>query len=100
MATTFQRTISGVPAAVDVSPAIDVNRASQKAVQTSGTFAATYDVEGSLDGTNFAAVPNGSGLTAPAVVDIPGYYRQLRINVTAYTSGAIVAKAAGLVENR
>lgn len=97
MATSFRETMA-VPASVAVGAELDVRRASQKAVQTSGTFVATYDIQGTVDGTTFEDVTGGSGLTAPALVQIPDYYQKLRINVSAHTSGAIVAVAAGIQE--
>ncbi len=72
------------------------------AVQVSGTFSATVSFEGSVDGTNWAAVAGtnaSSGQTATSttapgifVFNIPGF-KKFRARITAYTSGSVTAVA-------
>ncbi len=72
-------------------------------IQVNGTFVATYHIEASIDdgatwfdanelaaGSDFGALSSAKS----AVIAAPA--RLLRINVTAYTSGTIVAKYMGL----
>jgi hypothetical protein len=72
-------------------------------VQVGGTFSATYHVEASIDGgkTWFDANELAGGSDIGAQTTAKNYViaapaRLLRINVTAYTSGQIVANYMGL----
>ena len=62
-------------------------------IQVFGTFVGTYDVELSIDGTNFSKYSTGK--TAPTFLDIPAA-RKARINVTAWTSGTIEWRVGGI----
>jgi hypothetical protein len=68
-------------------------------VQAFGTFAATLQVQGKLEGGDWVNI--GSALTAPGFVTIsdsngcPLSVAFLRIRTTAYTSGTPQAKFAG-----
>jgi hypothetical protein len=73
-----------VPASVAAGAAIDVGGFPSCAVQIVGSFTATYDVQASLDGSNFVTVAT---ITAAAIVSVPLPAVAVRINCTAYTSG-------------
>ena len=90
----FQSTTLDVKTSVAVGDA-SVAKMKDMAVQITGTFSATLDVEASADGTNFEDVPSGGGITAPAIVAIPYMAHSVRINTTAYTSGTPVAVLVG-----
>lgn len=80
--------------------------ASHVALQVTGTFVGTVTFEGSVDGTNFAAVHvTDSGGTAAATATAAGIFQadvrgldKLRARVSAYTSGAITVTARVLWE--
>ena len=74
-------------------------------VTLTGTFSATAQVEGSQDNQTFfaltpTAVPAGTNstasLTAEGVYVYQGAYRSLRLNITAYTSGAVSAQVESM----
>lgn len=81
------------PASTATGPAKHVGRLTEKTLQVSGTFVASLQVEGTVDGSNWAAV--GAAITTPSNVSIPGYYDRLRIAVT-FTSGVPAAVLGGL----
>ncbi|HVX93667.1 MAG TPA: hypothetical protein VHK47_02060 [Polyangia bacterium] len=83
-----------VPAGVGAGTPLDVRAYCAKSVQIAGNFDATIAIEGSIDGTNFAAVATPA--TAPAIVAVTPVLALLRVSVTAYTSGAPTAAFAGL----
>jgi hypothetical protein len=62
-------------------------------VQVQGTFVATVQIQGSLDGATWVTI--GSNITAPGIVAVAGNYQYLRINTSAYTSGTPVAEVCG-----
>jgi hypothetical protein len=76
--------------------------ASQIAVQLTGTFTATVQFEGTVDGTNYVAMlasPVGS-TTGATTAAAAGLWRLdtsgltgARLNCTAYTSGTVVVTA-------
>ena len=82
-----------VPTSVDVGKASNVFRFRDKTVQFGGTFVATLQLEGSLDGNEYA--PIGAAVTAPAILPVPVTVEFLRVRVTAFTSGAPTAAVAG-----
>lgn len=82
------------PASVAVGPAKFVGRLTDKNLQVGGTFVATLQLEGTIDGTNFEDV--GAAITAPGIVVVSGYFDKLRINTTVFTSGVPVAVLGGL----
>lgn len=66
-----------------------------------GTFVGTYTIEGSMDGTNFAALTDTygtslAGLTAARAAQLPAGLTQVRVDCTAYTSGTIESDAGGI----
>lgn len=84
------------PASVAVGPTFDTRRLTGKNLQVSGTFVATLQLEGSVDGDNFVNV--GGGITTPGVTAIPGYFSKLRIRTAAFTSGTPVAILGALFQ--
>jgi hypothetical protein len=62
-------------------------------VQVSGLFVGSLQLEGSLDGIDYAAI--GGPVTAPGLVAVPFTIEFLRVRVTALTSGAMKVIAAG-----
>jgi hypothetical protein len=82
-----------VPTAVGVGKASNVFRFRDRTVQLGGTFVATLQLEGSLDGNEYA--PIGAPVTAPGFVPVPLTVEFLRVRVTAFTSGQPKATAAG-----
>jgi len=62
-------------------------------VQVFGTFVGTYDVELSIDGTNFSKFATGK--TGPEFLALPAA-RKCRLAVTAYTSGTIEWRVGGV----
>lgn len=87
---------------LEVKPAVDVGRAENvfrfrdKFVQVHGTFVATLQLEGTLNGSDYFAV--GSPVTAPAVIAVPQTVEFLRVRTTAFTSGAPHALFGGFDE--
>lgn len=76
-----------------VSETLLVAEYTSKTVTINGTFVGTAQVEGSVDGTTWHLV--GANTTAPTVRETTAAFRYMRINVTAYTSGEIVALFSG-----
>lgn len=76
-----------------VSESLLVAEYTGKTVVIGGTFVGTAQLEGSLDGTTWIVI--GASTTTPAVRETTASWRFLRINVTAYTSGEIVAMFSG-----
>ncbi len=64
-----------------------------KGVQVHGTFAATVQVQFSVNGSDFEDV--GAALTAPAYVPIPAIAKRVRVDTTAFTSGNPAATLGG-----
>jgi len=82
------------PAAVAIGAAKSVERLTDKSLQILGTFTATIDVEGTLDpaGATWGVIAT---VSAPGLTQIPGTYRQIRLNTTAHSSGTPVAYLGG-----
>jgi hypothetical protein len=74
----------------------NVFRFRDKYVQVGGTFAATLQVEASIDGSEYFNV--GGAVSAPGVVPVPETVEFIRVRTTAYTSGAPKAVLAGFDE--
>jgi hypothetical protein len=74
----------------------NVFRFSHKYVQVHGTFVATLQVEGSIDGSDYFAV--GGPQSAPGVVPVPETMEFVRMRTAAYTSGEPKAVLAGFDE--
>jgi len=88
-----EKVILEVLTAVGAGKAENVFRFRDKTVQFGGTFAATLQLEGSIDGNEY--VPVGSPVTAPGLVPVPYTVEFLRVRVTAFTSGTPAASVAG-----
>jgi hypothetical protein len=83
-----------VPASVAAGTALAVLALTRPLlVQVVGTFVATIQLQGSVDGATW--VSEGSPITAPGTLEISKRYAYIRANVTSYTSGAPVAVVAG-----
>ncbi|MBI3184632.1 MAG: hypothetical protein HYZ28_21050 [Myxococcales bacterium] len=87
---------------LEVKQAVEAGRAEQvfrfrdKYVQIHGTFVATVQVEGSIDGSDYFAV--GAAQSAPGVVPVPETLEFVRVRTAAYTSGDPKAVLAGFDE--
>jgi hypothetical protein len=82
-----------IPAAAGTGEAVNVFRLRDKTVQVSGVFVGSLQLEGSIDGDDFA--PIGAPLTAPGFVLVPMTVGFLRMQVNELTSGTPKAAAAG-----
>ena len=71
----------------------DVSAMRLASVQVKGISTATVKWEGTLDDINFVQV--GSDISSDGIIQISGYYKGIRANVTAYTSGDITVLYAG-----
>jgi len=85
-----------VKQAVDVGRGENVFRFRDKTVQIHGTFVATLQLEGSIDGSEY--FPVGASASAPTVVRVPETFELLRVRTTAYSSGEPRAVFAGFDE--
>lgn len=65
----------------------------EKYVQVSGTFSATLQLEGTIDGTAWFTL--GATITAAALRSIPETIASIRVNTTVYASGTPVVTLAG-----
>lgn len=86
-----------VPAAVGIGEAANVFRFRDKYVQVHGTFVATMQLEGSIDGNEYFPVGAPQSAT-PGVVAVPETIQFLRVRVTSFTSGEPKATFAGFDE--
>lgn len=82
-----------VPASVASGAALDVHDLTDKTIAVSGTFAASIQIEGSLDGSTWIAI--GAPISAPALVEVSATVAQIRASTTAYTSGTPSGIVAG-----
>ena len=94
--------VTGTLGAVNAEVIIDCDGSSSFALDMRGTFSMTVEVSGTVDGTNWLAIPVkptlGSfygayvasvvGTTAGIWVGATGPYRKIRARCTAYTSGS------------
>lgn len=86
--------------ATGAGTAVDVEHLEDFAIQIGGTFVGTVAIEISMDGTNFTALPAPlAAATAPVVAPVAIRCKQVRANVTAFTSGTIQVRAAGTDED-
>lgn len=81
-------------AATGAGTEFTLKRPGNVTMQVTGTFVATIEFQGSVDGTNFETI--GAAVTIPDIVANPAgeQYAVVRANVTAYTSGTINATIA------
>ena len=75
--------------------AVDISELDSVGVAVGGTFNATYSVEVSFDGSTFVAHPDFAGLTAAKSGALGFVAKQVRLNVTAYTSGTVTGGGGG-----
>jgi len=85
-----------VKAAADIGRAENVFRFRDKYVQISGTFVATLQVEGTIDGSDY--FPVGAAMNAAGVVPVVETIEFIRVRTTAFTSGEPKAVVAGFDE--
>lgn len=83
-----------VPTSVAAGASKDFSYIRSMRLVVGGTFVATIQLQTSVDGTNWAKI--GSDITATGVTEITGNYKLLRINTSAFTSGAPLAWIVGL----
>lgn len=82
-----------VPAAGETGAPVNVFRLRDKTVQISGAFDGSLQIEGSIDGEEFA--PIGAPVTGPGLVPVPLTVDLLRIHTLALTAGKPTAAIAG-----
>ncbi len=82
-----------VPQSVATGAFRDVHRFRDKFVQIGGTFVATLQLQGTIDGSEFFNI--GGPVSSPTVIPVPETVQFLQVDVTAFTSGAPTATAAG-----
>ena len=75
-------------------PAMILDLLPHKSVQASGTFTATLQLQGSNDGTNWSSI--GDAITQAGFYAVTTVMMQIRVAVTAYTTGTPVLVLAGL----
>ena len=85
-----------VKTAAGVGRAENVFRFRDKYVQFHGTFTATLQLEGTVDGSDY--VPIGAPTSAPGIVAVPETVEFLRVRTTAFTSGEPKAVFGGFDE--
>ena len=91
-----EKLVLEVKQAVEAGRAENVFRFRDKTVQVHGTFVATLQIEGSIDGSEY--FPLGAALSAPGALRVPETLEFLRVRTTAYTSGEPRAVFAGFDE--
>ncbi len=82
--------------AVEAGQASNVFRFRDKTVQIHGTFVATLQLEGSIDGSEY--FPIGTPRSAAGAAQVAETIEFLRVRTTAYTSGEPRALLAGFDE--
>lgn len=82
-----------VPTSVATGGPSTVGDLFNKTVQISGTFVATLQLQGSINGSDFVDI--GAAQTAPALLEVSQSVKFLRIDVTAFTSGVPAAVVSG-----
>lgn len=84
------------PTSAAAGAAANVFRFRDKFVQVHGTFVATLQLEGSIDGSEY--FPVGTPQSAGGIVAVPETIEFLRVRVAAFTSGEPKATCAGFDE--
>jgi hypothetical protein len=103
------RAPSATLAALNATAVVDLNGVSVVAVDVRGTFVGTLVFEATVDGTNFVALPGINALTNAFVntitttaqtvlVGVTGF-RQFRVRVSAFTSGAMIVALRASMAN-
>lgn len=83
-----------IPGSVSAGTAVDVSDLVSAVAGIAGTFVATFELMVSFDGVTFS--PYGTNLTAPGTWAIPDAAKMVRIDCTAYTSGAATGGLGGV----
>lgn len=65
----------------------------EKTISIAGTFTGTVNVEGTIDGTSWAAV--AAPVTAPAILTIAASVDKIRIRGSSWSSGTATARFSG-----
>ena len=81
------------PVSISIGSAQNVEELGSLAAQVSGTFVATMQLEGSLDGSTWNTII--ADITTTGFHAIDPILKAVRINTTAYTSGSPVVIVAG-----
>lgn len=90
--------------AVEISSAVNVENLDPVCVnlyEETAALVGTMSIEGSVDGTNFAAMDDIfgnslAGLTAAGWYQLPAGLKSVRVNMTAWTSGGAILAAGGI----
>jgi hypothetical protein len=82
-----------IPTSVSTGDAINVFEYREKTLSVAGTFSATIQFEGTLDGSNWFNL--GSPVTAPGLIEVTAFLRSMRAKVTVYVSGTPVGVFGG-----
>jgi hypothetical protein len=72
--------------------AVDVSAYVHKALQIGGTFVATLQPQGSINGVDWVSL--GTAITSPTIVPLWTHVTWLRLRAIAYTSGTPTAMLA------
>lgn len=91
----IQKKLLDAVGATGASGHLDTRGIKKAGVQIFGTFVGTIKIEGSNDGgTTFTQI--GADITAPTFVEVAAYAENIRLNVSAWTSGVITGLYAGM----
>lgn len=91
------RLFTGIPVSSTQSDEMTgLSGRTEKTIQVFGTFAATVQAQGTIDGSTWVDV--GSSVTAPGLINISEHVTALRLDIT-YTSGTIQARLIALDQN-
>lgn len=83
------------PASVAAGEAQRVDHLVEKTFLVGGTFSATMRLQGSLDGSSWADI--SGDITAPSALAFSHSVMYVRVNVTAYVSGAPAGSICGIL---
>jgi hypothetical protein len=91
----------GQVGAVETGTSANCENLDPVCINVYGTFVGTYTIEGSVDGTNFSPLldifgNSLAGLTAPTWAQLPAGLKSVRLDMTAWTSGAADANVGGM----
>lgn len=99
-------TIQSAAAAVGNGTAMPTAQLAVGAFQVSGTFVATVIFEGTVDGTNYVALPACDGTTSGSTVSATGVwvcnvngFGQVRARIASYSSGSVTVAFGGSSSN-
>ncbi len=83
-----------VPASVAAGTAYGCANYTDKWIQVFGTFSASLDIEGTMNGSDWFKV--ATAITTPSAVQVAPTLMAIRVRTTAFTSGAPRAILGGL----